>query len=57
MPGQRKALFKELVAEVRVERGDSIMPTFRLPCEPACIVESVADRSGLKPHVSTDLSR
>ena len=30
-PGQRKALLKELVVEVRVESRDSIVPTFRLP--------------------------
>jgi hypothetical protein len=27
-PGQRKALLKELVVEVRVESRDSIIPTF-----------------------------
>jgi len=30
-PGQRKALLKEVVVEVRVESRDSIIPTFRLP--------------------------
>jgi len=30
-PGQRRALLKELVVEVRVESRDSIIPTFRLP--------------------------
>jgi hypothetical protein len=42
-PGQRKALLKELVVEVRVESRDSIVPTFRLPTAPVRVTEAVVD--------------
>jgi site-specific DNA recombinase len=38
-PGQRKALLKELIVEVRVESRDSIIPTFRLPATPSSVQE------------------
>ena len=44
-PGQRKALLKELVVEVRVERRDSIIPTFRLPMTSVRVTESMVGRS------------
>jgi hypothetical protein len=44
-PGQRKALLKELVVEVRVESRDSIVPTFRLPTAPVRVMEAVVGRS------------
>jgi hypothetical protein len=43
-PGQRKALLKELVVEVRVESRDNIVPTFRLPTAPVRVTEAVVDR-------------
>src|SRR5216683_3198407 len=44
-PGQRKALLKELIVEVRVESRDSIVPTFRLPTTPVRVMEAVVGRS------------
>src|SRR5439155_17125896 len=44
-PGQRKALLKELIVEVRVESRDSIIPTFRLPATSVRVTESVVGRS------------
>jgi len=51
-PGQRKALLKELVVEVRVESRDSIVPTFRLPIAPVRVTEAVVGRGGLEPPTS-----
>ena len=51
-PGQRKALLKELVVEVRVESRDSILPTFRLPTTSVRVSESMVGRDGLEPHTS-----
>src|SRR4029077_13980044 len=51
-PGQRKALLKELVVEVRVESRDSIIPTFRLPTAPVRVTESMVGRRGLEPRTS-----
>jgi site-specific DNA recombinase len=51
-PGQRKALLKELVVEVRVESRDSIVPTFRLPTAPVRVMEAVVGRGGLEPPTS-----
>jgi len=51
-PGQRKALLKELVVEVRVESRDSIIPTFRLPTAPVRVMEAVVGRGGLEPPTS-----
>jgi site-specific DNA recombinase len=51
-PGQRKALLKELVVEVRVESRDSIVPTFRLPTAPVRVTEAVVGRRGLEPRVT-----
>jgi hypothetical protein len=50
--GQRKALLKELVVEVRVENRGSIIPTFRLPTTPVRVMEAVVGRGGLEPHTS-----
>jgi hypothetical protein len=44
-PGQRKALLKELVVEVRVESRDSIIPTFRLPATSVRVTEPMVGRS------------
>ncbi|TMH53078.1 MAG: hypothetical protein E6H53_20230 [Betaproteobacteria bacterium] len=44
-PGQRRALLKELIVEVRVESRDSIIPTFRLPATSVRVTESVVGRS------------
>jgi site-specific DNA recombinase len=44
-PGQRKALLKELIVEVRVESRDSIIPTFRLPATPVRVTETIVGRS------------
>jgi site-specific DNA recombinase len=44
-PGQRKALLKELIVEVRVESRDSIIPTFRLPTASVRVTESMVGRS------------
>jgi hypothetical protein len=52
MPGQRKALLKELVVEVRVESRDSIIPTFRIPTTPVRVMEAVVGRGGLEPPTS-----
>lgn len=51
-PGQRKALLKELIVEVRVESRDSIVPTFRLPTAPVRVTEAVVGRGGLEPSTS-----
>src|SRR5438309_10067111 len=51
-PGQRKALLKELIVEVRVESRDSIMPTFRLPASTVRVTESMVGRRGLEPPTS-----
>ena len=51
-PGQRKALLKELVVEVRVESRDSIVPTFRLPTVPVRVTEALVGRGGLEPPTS-----
>jgi site-specific DNA recombinase len=51
-PGQRKALLKELVVEVRVESRDSIIPTFRVPTTPVRVTEAVVGRAGLEPATS-----
>ena len=51
-PGQRKAVLKELVVEVRVESRDSIIPTFRLPAAPVRVTEAVVGRGGLEPPTS-----
>ena len=51
-PGQRKALLKELVVEVKVESRDSIVPTFRLPTAPVRVTEAVVGRRGLEPPIS-----
>jgi hypothetical protein len=44
-PGQRKALLKELIVEVRVESRDSIIPTFRLPSTPVRVTETMVDHA------------
>ena len=51
-PGQRKALLKELIVEVRVESRDSIIPTFRLPTAPVRVTEAVVGLDGLEPSTS-----
>jgi hypothetical protein len=51
-PGQRKALLKELIVEVRVESRDSIIPTFRLPATPVRVTETMVGRGGLEPPAS-----
>jgi hypothetical protein len=51
-PGQRKALLKELVVEVRVENRANIVPTFRLPTTPVRAMEAVVGRGGLEPPTS-----
>jgi site-specific DNA recombinase len=51
-PGQRKALLKELIVEVRVESRDSIIPTFRLPATPVRVTETMVGRGGLEPPTS-----
>jgi hypothetical protein len=51
-PGQRKALLKELIVEVRVENRDSIIPTFRLPATSVRVTESMVGRGGLEPPTS-----
>ena len=51
-PGQRKALLKELIVEVRVESRDSIIPTFRLPAPSVRVTEAVVGRGGLEPPTS-----
>ena len=51
-PGQRKALLKELIVEVRVESRDSIIPTFRLPARSVRVAEAVVGRGGLEPPTS-----
>ncbi len=51
-PGQRKALLKDLVVEVRVESRESIIPTFRLPTASVRVTESVVGRGGLEPPTS-----
>ena len=48
-PGQRKALLKELIVEVRVESRDSIIPTFRLPATSVRVTEAMVGRGGLEP--------
>src|SRR5438309_11595226 len=55
-PGQRKALLKELIVEVRVENRNSIIPTFRLPATSVRVTEAVVGRGGLEPPTSA-LSR
>jgi site-specific DNA recombinase len=52
-PGQRKALLKELIVEVRVESRDSIVPTFRLPTAPVRVTEAVVGHGGLEPKASS----
>ena len=51
-PGQRKALLKELIVEVRVESRDSIIPTFRLPATTVRVTETMVGRGGLEPPTS-----
>lgn len=51
-PGQRKALLKELIVEVRVESRDSIIPTFRLPTTSVRVTETVVGLDGLEPSTS-----
>jgi site-specific DNA recombinase len=51
-PGQRKALLKELIVDVRVESRDSIIPTFRLPTAAVRVTEAVVGRGGLEPPTS-----
>jgi site-specific DNA recombinase len=51
-PGQRKALLKELIVEVRVESRDNIIPTFRLPATPVRVTEAMVGRGGLEPPTS-----
>jgi hypothetical protein len=51
-PGQRKALLKELVVEVRIESRDSIIPTFRIPTTSVRVTESMVGRGGLEPRTS-----
>ena len=48
-PGQRKALLKELIVEVRVESRDSVIPTFRLPTTAVRVTESMVGGPGLEP--------
>jgi site-specific DNA recombinase len=48
-PGQRKALLKELIVEVRVQSRNSIIPTFRLPSTPVRVTEAMVGRGGLEP--------
>jgi site-specific DNA recombinase len=50
--GQRKALLKELIVEVRVESRDSIIPTFRLPATSVRVTEAMVGRRGLEPRVT-----
>ena len=50
--GQRKALLKELIVEVRVESRDSIIRTFRLPTTSVRVTEAVVGRGGLEPPTS-----
>ncbi len=52
-PGQRKALLKELVVEVRVESRDSIIPTFRIPATSVRVTESMVGPGGLEPPTTT----
>jgi site-specific DNA recombinase len=54
-PGQRKALLKELVVEVRVESRDSIIPTFRLPATSVRVTESMVMGS-LEANASSYIS-
>ena len=56
-PGQRKALLKELVVEVRVEGRDGIVPTFRLPTAPVRVTEAVVGRGGLEPPTPASSSQ
>ncbi len=52
-PGQRKALLKELVVEVRVESRESIIPTFRLPLHRFALWKqwwAAVDSNHLPPH-------
>jgi len=51
-PGQRKALLKKLVVDVRFESRNSIIPTFRLPTRSIRITESKVGRGGLEPPTS-----
>ena len=51
-PGQRKALLKELVVDVRVESRESIIPTFRVPTPSVRATESLVGRRGLEPSTS-----
>ncbi len=51
-PGQRKAVLKELIVEVRVESRNSIIPTFRLPATPVRVTETMVGRGGLEPPTS-----
>src|SRR5260370_35545023 len=48
-PGQRKALLKELIVEVRIESRDSIIPTFRLPASSVRLTENMVGDPGLEP--------
>ena len=54
-PGQRKALLKKLVVDVRVETRNSIIPTFRLPTRSIWVTESKVGRGGLEPPTSVVL--
>ena len=51
--GQRKALLRELVVEVRVESRDSIIPTFRLPATSVRVTETMVGGDGLEPTTSS----
>ena len=51
-PGQRKALPKELIVEVRVKSRDSIIPTFRLPATTVRVTETMVGRGRLEPPTS-----
>jgi hypothetical protein len=51
-PGQRKALLKELMVEVRAESRNSISPTFRLPATSVRVTETMVGRGGLEPPTS-----
>ena len=48
-PGQRKALLKELIVEVRVESRESIIPTFRIPTPSVRVTERMVGDPGLEP--------
>jgi len=55
-PGQRNALLKGLIVEVRLERRDSIIATFRLPATPVHITEAMVDRSSYNANRALTLA-